>query len=654
MTEYDKPQQILFAHNDYNNEFSHKVTYITANLELAGHSGSRHEFIGHNRTLASPYLLESKNTVSSWNLINSLSMRQTPIELSGKTGAGIDPCGTLKVTLVLQPGEKRHVLFCMGQENSFEEARSNACEYRQVQRYQEALNAQKTYWESIVSVIQVKTPNRSMDVMLNGWLIYQNLSCRINGRSGFYQSGGAYGFRDQLQDAMCLLYSTPEHTRKQILLNASRQFPEGDVQHWWHPPTGRGVRTRFTDDYLWLPYVVDRYIAVTGDFSILDEVVPYIEGHGLEHGQMEAYLVPEVSEQKGTVYEHCIRAIDRALQYGFHGLPLIGGGDWNDGMNEIGAGGKGESVWLGWFVSDILKKFIPVVTRRQDTDRAGRYEMHAQQILSAIEENAWDGKWYRRAFFDDGTPLGSKDNDECQIDSLPQTWSIITGGGEKARAHLAMDQVYEQLVDEKNCIIKLLTPPFDTGTLEPGYIKGYLPGTRENGGQYTHAAAWVIMATAMLGRGEKSVQLFDLVNPINHALDENGVATYKGEPYVTCGDVYSAPPHTGRAGWSWYTGSAGWLYRVGIENILGLQIHDNYFVIDPCIPSSWDEYSMKYRSGEVIYSISVKNPEHVETGVKELRVAGKLASDGIIPRLSEGNHRGQIVDVEVLLGKRDE
>lgn len=652
VTEYRPEDQTLFARNEYNNEFAHKVAYITSHLAPTGYTGSRLEFIGPNRSLGSPHCLSNSKAGGPRNFIPGFSAKRAGVELSGTTGAGVDPCGVLKVQVELRPGEKRRVLFCMGEESSFDEALVRAREYRSPRRYEEALTSQKAYWKSVLSPLQVRTPNRSMDLMLNGWLLYQNLSCRMNGRSAFYQSSGAYGFRDQLQDSMSLLFSTPDHTREQILLHASRQFFEGDVQHWWHPPTGRGVRTRISDDYLWLPYVVDEYIKATGDTTIFEAPVPFLEGHGLEPEQMEAYIVPEQSAHTGTLYEHCIISIDRALRYGVHGLPFIGGGDWNDGMNEVGSGGKGESVWLGWFIYDILNRFTPIVASKNDKHRAAYYKKHATDLLVAIEQNGWDGEWYLRAFFDDGTPLGSKDNDECQIDSLSQSWGVITGGGDPERTQMAMAHVYSKLVDEKGQLIRLLTPPFDRGTLEPGYIKGYLPGIRENGGQYTHAAAWVIMATAMLGRGNKAAQLFDLVNPINHMLNPDGVKTYQGEPYVTCGDVYSTAPHIGRAGWSWYTGSASWLYRVGIENILGLRLRAAEFIVDPCIPSAWDNYSLEYTVRGVHYSITVNNPDHVESGVKEVRVDGKPLKGLAIPILPEATDQVKTVTVDVLLGPK--
>lgn len=624
VTNFDKQVGILYACNHYNNEFAGRVVFVGSNLPVQSYTTSRHEFIGRHGDTSAPRGLEVPEPTTLTSLI---SAGRTPAELSKKVGVGFDSCAVLKVQVHLAPGEEREALFYLGEGSSIEDAKKRAPHFRSVKVRTMELAHTKEALSSTLGAVQVTTPDRAFDILLNGWLLYQTLVCRIYGRSAVYQSGGAMGFRDQLQDVMALLYSRPDLARAQILVHAGRQFREGDVQHWWHPPSGRGVRTRISDDYLWLPYVVHRYLEVTGDVGVLDEQIHFIDAQKLEEHQMEAYLVPHVSPDTASLYDHCAIALDRALSFGEHGLPFMGAGDWNDGMNEVGKDGKGESVWLGWFLSDCLTKFASVCQKRGDDKRAAIYMEKAQALVHSIEQNAWDGEWYRRAFFDNGTPLGSAENDECKIDSLCQSWSVITGSGEARRRATAMDAVRRELVRPEDKLICLLAPPFDHGTLEPGYIKGYLPGVRENGGQYTHAAAWVIMATALQGRGKEAFELFSMINPINHTLNPGDVQRYQGEPYVLCGDVYSRPPLTGRAGWSWYTGSAGWMYRVGIEYILGLKVTSEYFTIDPCVPPSWKEFSITYRAKNVLYEIEVKNPDGVEKGVVSVEVGGQAVAD---------------------------
>jgi len=472
--------------------------------------------------------------------------------------------------------------------------------------------------------LHVTTPDPGIDLMLNRWLIYQVLACRVWARSAFYQSGGAYGFRDQLQDVMALVYSAPAEARAQILRSAARQFEEGDVQHWWHPPSGIGVRTRITDDLYFLPLVVHHYVVTTGDADLLGVVVPFIKSPILTEEEEEDFNLPAVSEQTGTVYEHCVRALKYGYRLGSHGLPLMGTGDWNDGMNKVGAHGKGESVWNGWFFVSVLGAFADLADQHSQPEDASWCRERAEQLRVAVETNAWDGAWYRRAYFDDGTPLGSAQNDECQIDAIPQAWAVISGVANAANVQSAMDAVQKRLVRVDDKLIQLFDPPFDKGALQPGYIKGYVPGIRENGGQYTHAAAWVALATALQGRGDRALELWNLINPIYHAMTPDEVQHYKVEPYVVCADVYGAPPHTGRGGWTWYTGSASWLYRVAIETILGFQLRGETVRFQPCVPPNWPEFKLEYRHRSATYRILVDNSAGTGRGVRSVELDGQL------------------------------
>lgn len=607
----------IFARNPYNNEFAQRIFFADISERTRTLTCDRKEFLGRNGSHARPAALRR-------------------VSLSGRVGAGIDPCAAMQTIIELEPGEAREIHTLLGQGESIEEARQLVTTYRQPARVNAAFEEIVGYWDKLLGAVEVRTPDAAMDVMLNRWLLYQALACRVWSRSAFYQSGGAYGFRDQLQDVMALVYSEPQIAREQILRAAAHQFKEGDVQHWWHPPTSRGVRTRFSDDLLWLPFVASFYAQVTGDESVFDEIIPFIEAPQLTEGEDESYLQPSVSAESATIYEHCVRTIDRSLGVGAHGLPLIGSGDWNDGMNRIGNKGQGESVWMGWFLHKTLADFAVFCERRRQTERAELYRAHMKKLQQALEAEAWDGDWYVRAYFDDGTPLGSSKNEECRIDSIAQSWGVISGAADPHRAQRAMASVEEYLVRRGDGLVILFTPPFDKSALDPGYIKGYVPGVRENGGQYTHAALWTLIAYARLGDGDRAGELFALLNPINHASTRAGMHKYKVEPYVAAGDVYAVWPHTGRGGWSWYTGSASWMYRAGLESILGFQLRGALLRIDPCIPRGWPGFEINYRYGKSQYHIQIENPYGMSRGVAEIEVDGKQQTSIEIALVDDG------------------
>jgi cyclic beta-1,2-glucan synthetase len=537
--------------------------------------------------------------------------------------------------VTIEPGETKEIVMLLGAAEGEDAVRELIAKYRAPADAKTAVQANVDSWEHRLEAVKVKTPEPTFDLMLNRWSLYQALSCRMWARSALYQSSGAFGFRDQLQDVMAFVYADPEVARDHIVRASSRQFVEGDVQHWWHPQSGRGVRTRFSDDLVWLPYVIDHYVNIACDTGIFDVEVPYLSMRELNPDEHEVYDLPKVSTETGNIYDHCLRALRKATTKGQHGLPLIGSGDWNDGMNRVGIEGKGESVWLAWFLITTLRKFATHAERRGDTAVRDEMLAKAEEYAEAIERSAWDGEWYRRAYFDDGSPLGSRTSDECKIDAIAQSWSVISGAGRPDRARQGMQSLNKYLVREDARLIMLLTPPFDKTTHDPGYIQGYLPGVRENGAQYTHAALWSVLATAVQGDGDRAFELFQMLNPITHSDSPEGVDTYKVEPYVVAADVYTAKGHLGRGGWTWYTGSASWMYRIALEAILGFHQRGEKLYIDPCIPSGWDQFTIEYRFRSARYKILIENPDKLQRGAVELTVDGRSA-DGAIDLVDDG------------------
>jgi cellobiose phosphorylase len=551
--------------------------------------------------------------------------------LSGKVGAGLDPCGAMQVTFDLASGQEQETSFRLGVGRSPTDVQNLIHRFRRADACRSALEGVWSYWSRSLCAISVDSPDPAVNVMANGWLLYQTIGCRLWGRTGFYQSSGAYGFRDQLQDVMALVHAEPGLTREHLLRAAARQFREGDVQHWWHPPSGRGVRTHSSDDYLWLPYVTCRYVECVADTGVLDEMIPFLEARPVKPEEEAYYDLPNGSGEFATLYQHCVRAIERGLRFGGHGLPLIGCGDWNDGMNLVGKDGRGESVWLAFFLYDVLIRFARLARSHNDAAFADRCVAQAQQLQQNIERHAWDGHWYSRAYFDNGEVLGSQSNAECQIDSLPQSWAVISGAGEPSRSREAMQAVDQRLVHRTAGLIQLFDPPFDKSPLNPGYIKGYIPGVRENGGQYTHGAIWTTMAFALMGDSQHAWDLFNLLNPVRHGATAGQIATYKIEPYVVAADVYAVPPHTGRGGWSWYTGSAAWMYRLLVETLLGVNLEGDHLRLKPLLPDAWNTFKIHYRYRQTVYHITVSRLAADTAETHLLSVDGQPMPGNILP-----------------------
>jgi cyclic beta-1,2-glucan synthetase len=623
-TEIDRETGAMLARNPWPSQYGARVAFFDLGGRQTAWTADRREFLGRHGSLANPLALA------------------TGTPLSKTVGAGFDCCAALQTTLELPPDGKVDVLMLLGETAQLGDAHNLIHRYRN-SNVDDILGEIERHWATTLEVIQVETPERAMDIILNGWLLYQALACRMWGRAGFYQASGAFGFRDQLQDSLALLWSRPEITRQHLLLAAARQFREGDVQHWWLPTTGEGTRTRIADDPLWLVFCIVHYVRSTGDTAILDEQVPYLDGRRLAAGETDAFFHPDIAAESGTLFEHATRALDYGAAVGAHGLPLFGTGDWNDGMNRVGEQGAGESVWMGWFRFAALRSLARLAEARGERALAKKWRGQARRLKRALEDHAWDGGWYRRGFFDDGTALGSQSAEECRIDSIAQSWSVLSGAADSTRASEALDAVERHLIRWEDQLAVLFTPPFDKTSHDPGYIKAYPPGIRENGGQYAHGAIWSVFAYAELGDRERAFRLFQLLNPINHAATARTMTRYRVEPYVMCADIYSVVPHVGRGGWTWYTGSAGWLYRAGIEAILGIRREGARLIVAPSVPQSWPGFEVTLRFGSARYVIQVvrlKTAWREDRARPERMLAApariELSDDGAIHRITVG------------------
>jgi cyclic beta-1,2-glucan synthetase len=635
VTEIDAQTGALLARNPWSAVFGARVAFSDLAGKQTRWTGDRREFIGRLGTLERPAALESRQ------------------ELSTRVGAGLDPCGVLQRTLELKPGETVEVVHFLGEADSPAAARALLLRYRAAD-LDAVLRGVLEYWDELLGAVQITTPERPLDLMVNRWLLYQTLSCRMWARAAFYQASGAFGFRDQLQDGMALAVARPALTREHLLRAAGRQFTAGDVQHWWQPAAtpyapSTGVRTRITDDRVWLAFATSQYVETTGDAAVLDEQVPFLDGPELRPGDADAYFLPTDSGQAAPLFEHCARALDQSLGTGVHGLPLIGTGDWNDGMNRVGSAGKGESIWLGWFLATTLRIFAPLAQARAQGARAALWLAHAAALRDSLEREGWDGSWYRRAYFDDGTALGTASGSECRIDSIAQSWSVMSGLAAPGRALEAMSAVERLLIRHEPPLAPLLAPPFEHPAADPGYIAAYPPGVRENGGQYTHAAAWSVIAFALLGQGDEAAALFAILNPVNRTRTPFDVQRYKVEPYVVAADIYTVEPHAGRGGWTWYTGSAGWMYRAAVEWMLGLRVQGAHLALTPCIPAWWPGFQIAFKYRSARYDIVVENPDHVTDGAIHADLDGRTLAPGV-PRI-ELNDDGKVHRLRIVLGQ---
>ncbi len=623
-TEQDTETAALFARYRASEAFGGRVTFVGADRDNVKLTGDRLEFIGRNGSLKDPAAMHR-------------------VGLSDRVGAAMDACAAMATAIVIPPGETVRVVFVIGDAHDEDEARSL------IRRYASAVAAETTrksveeHWRRLTSRVSVLTPEPALDLLMNGWLVYQTLSCRIWGRSSFYQSSGAFGFRDQLQDVLALIPSDSSIARAHIVKSAGRQYAEGDVQHWWHEPMGDGVRTKCSDDRLWLVYAALEYVRMTGDAAIFDEPIPFLDGSALPTDAHDVFERPRTTGETPTLYEHCARAIDVSLVLGDHGLPLIGSSDWNDGYSHVGVQGKGESVWLGWFLADLLPRMSAVAAERNDHERADRYPRRMHELRESLDRS-WDGAWYRRAYFDDGTPLGSSRNDECRIDSIAQSWAVLSGAADPLRRQIAMDAVDRLLVDRRHGLVALLTPPFEHMTPSPGYIQAYPPGVRENGGQYTHAAAWVIAAFARLGDAGKALELLRMVNPVLRTSTPEASQRYLLEPYFVAGDVYGAGPHGGRGGWSAYTGSSGWIYRVVLEEILGIRFSGDTVLVAPRLPKEWRGFTVRLQRPQGTLLIEVENRPGAAVGrAPRVELDDEVVADGRLPLNLKGEHRAKVL-----------